>query len=32
MPGQHEEALVAADKADVAPHQLESAGRMRHDC
>ncbi len=28
IPCQHEEALFAADKADVAPHQLERAGRM----
>ena len=27
-PGKHEEALYAADKANVAPHQLERAGLM----
>ena len=27
VPGQHDEALFAADRADVAPHQLESTGR-----
>ena len=28
IPGQHEKALFAADMANVAPHQLERAGRM----